>query len=68
MYFNKNVRYLCFKTNISLTKLAESLSTSKQSLNSILNTNNPTAKIIVEIAKIFEVKIDDLLLVDLTKI
>lgn len=66
MFFNKNVKYLCLKTNISQTKLATLLHTSKQSLNSILNTNNPTARIIIDISKIFNVSIDDLLLKDLT--
>lgn len=66
MFFNKNVKYLCLKTNTSQTKLATLLHTSKQSLNSFLNTNNPTARIIIDISKIFNVSIDDLLLKDLT--
>lgn len=66
MFFNKNVKYLCLKTNTSLTKLATLLHTSKQSLNSILNTNNPTARIIIDVSKIFNISIDELLLKDLS--
>ena len=66
MYFNQNVKYLCSINRISQTKLAKSLNTSKQSLNSILNNNNPTARIIIDISNIFKISIDDLLLKDLT--
>ncbi|MCI9654209.1 MAG: helix-turn-helix transcriptional regulator [Acholeplasmatales bacterium] len=66
MFFNKNVKYLCLKNNTSQTVLATLLNTSKQSLNSILNKNNPTARIIINISKVFNVSIDDLLLKDLS--
>lgn len=66
MYFNQNVKYLCSINSISQTKLAKLLNTSKQSLNSILNNNNPTARIIIDISNIFKISIDDLLLKDLT--
>ncbi len=67
MYFKQNVKYLCITNSISLTKLAGLLRTSKQSLNSILNTNNPTARILIDIANIFEISLDDLLLKDLSQ-
>ncbi len=66
MYFNQNVRYLCSVNHISQAQLAILLKTSRQSLNSILKTNNPTAKTIIEVSKIFDIPIDDLLLKNLS--
>lgn len=67
MYFNQNVKYLCVINNISLTYLAKLLNTSKQSLNSILKANNPTARVIIDISNIFKISIDNLLLKDLSQ-
>lgn len=67
MYFNSNVKQLCKNNSISQNKLSELLNTTRQSLNGILNANNPRADTLIKIANIFDVSIDDLLLKDLSK-
>lgn len=66
-FFNINVRFLCEKYKMSQNILANALDTSRQSLYSILETNNPTAKTILKISDIFHISCDDLLKKDLTK-
>ena len=66
LYFNSNLLFLMNKNNMNKNQLALKLNVSRQNVQQIVNTLNPRATTIIEISKIFNISIDDLLLKDLS--
>ncbi len=67
MFFKENLKYLTKNTEINQNKLASILGISRQSITSLLNTDNPRANTLLKISQIYNVSIDDLLKKDLSK-
>ena len=67
MFFKENIKYLTKNTEINQNKLASILGISRQSITSLLNTDNPRANTLLKISQIYNVSIDDLLKKDLSK-
>ena len=67
MFFKENLKYLTKNTEINQNKLASILGISRQSITSLLNTDNQRANTLLKISQIYNVSIDDLLKKDLSK-
>lgn len=67
MFFKENLKYLTKNTEINQNRLASILGISRQSITSLLNTDNPRANTLIKISQIYNVSIDDLLNKDLSK-
>ena len=65
-YFKKNIRYLT-KTKINQNQLAEKLGITRQSITTMLKTEDPRASTLIKISEIYNISIDDLLKKDLSK-
>ena len=64
-YFTKNIKYLT-KTKINQNQLAEKLGITRQSITTMLKTEDPRASTLIKISEIYQVSIDDLLKKDLS--
>lgn len=67
MFFKENLRYLTSHTNINQNQLAQRLGVSRQSITSLLNTDDPKASTLQKICEIYNISIDDILNKDLSK-
>lgn len=63
-YFIKNLRFLT-KTKINQNQLAGLIGITRQSITSLLNTEDPRASTLIRLSEIYNVTIDDLLKIDL---
>lgn len=68
MYFAKNVTHLMRKKGWRNKELAEAIKISPQQVGRYLNeSNQPKMETLVDLARLFDVTVDDLILVDLSK-
>ncbi len=63
-YFIKNLRFLT-KTTINQNQLAKKLGISRQTVTSLLKTQDPRSTTLLKLSEIYHVSIDDLLKKDL---
>lgn len=64
--FTKNLRYLT-ETKINQNQLSIKLGITRQSITTLLKTEDPKASTLIKLSEIFNVTIDDLLKKDLSK-
>jgi transcriptional regulator with XRE-family HTH domain len=68
MYFSQNLKYLGAVKGINAAELARQLKISPQQVGRYLNgKNQPKFEMTIEIAELFNINLDDLLLKDLSK-
>lgn len=68
IFFNKNLSYLTKTTDINITKLAKMLNYTRQCVSHWVNSDRlPHLTIILDIASIYNISLDDLLLKDLSQ-
>ncbi len=63
-YFTKNLKFLT-KAKINQNQLSHLMNITRQSITSLLKTNEPRASTLIKISDIYNVSIDDLLRKDL---
>ena len=66
MFFRQNLQFLT-KTKLNQSKLAEKLGITRQSITTLLKTDDPRASTLIKISEIYNISIDDLLKKDLSK-
>ena len=64
--FTKNLRYLT-ETKINQNQLSIKLGITRQSITTLLKTEDPKASTLIKLSEIYNVTIDDLLKKDLSK-
>ncbi len=65
MFFNKNLKFLIKNNGINQNKLANLMGITRQTVNKIMKTQNPTISTVIKICDIFQISIDDLINKDL---
>ena len=65
MYFTKNLKFLTSTTETNQNQLAKKLNIKRQSITTMLKTEDPKASTLIKISQIYKISIDDLLLKDL---
>lgn len=66
-FFNKNLKYLTGHTDINITRLSEKLHVTRQCVSRWVNSNRiPYVEVIIEIADIYNLTLDELVLQDLS--
>lgn len=67
-YFNSNLKYLLDKFNISIPELAKHLSLTRQCVSHYIHSDRvPHISILIKIADLFNISLDDLILTNLNK-
>lgn len=68
MFLSKNLTYLSSQKNLRKSDLARALDVSPQQIGKYLKGDNqPKLEYLIELARTFDVSLDDLVLIDLTK-
>ncbi len=65
MFYTKNLKYLTKNTPINQNQLAQKLGITRQSINKMINAEDPKASTLLKISEIYNVSIDLLLKADL---
>lgn len=67
MYLGSNLKYLIKKSEINQTKIAKKFAISDGQMSSYINGTQPKLDFLIKVSEYFNVSIDTLLKVDLTK-
>lgn len=66
-FFNKNLKYLTKHTDVNITRLSEKLHVTRQCVSHWVNSNRiPYIEVIIEIADIYNLTLDEIVLQDLS--
>lgn len=65
MYYKNNILYLMKINNLNKNQLSFKLNITRQAIQHLIDSQNPTATTLIKLKEIFNVSIDDLLLKDL---